>query len=533
MSRIVAGRRIVGMLRPTECGHWYLTTDGENLGGALLIDPALAHSASNAEDARAGPAALVDEVRAARTAALPGVLAIADLVVQNSGPQAGHVWLLTDAPPGPTVRDLLELGPAHGLGVGSAATLLNETAQTILGLHRAGIVHGGLGPSSVFVAADGKAALGEVALASALGLRSANPADDVHAWAQLATLLAREWAEDVQATDMLTHAAAIAARTDLVQARDALLAGRGLLPPDFLERRELIAAVAEWRGALREHVERGQSAEADSRIDLSEGVTSLLAAPGSAPARHDGDETVAIRAGWRPTVPPRQPPSPTVPWNDRDGSDGFRQAGNAGAPVDAGWEEQRFNRHRYDPGPPEPVGPLPRQPHPPEGDRGQRWHDPSPYDADFTRPRSARRRRWALIVGVAAALAALAAAGFLWWRGQADELAVERVSVQAPTEAVACDSTAQIVGIIETNGAAGEVSYRWVRDDGGQAEDGAVAPAGDAEVLAVQVPDGQTRTEVYLRWTFEGEGTLDATANLEILEPAAATAAARVSYVCE
>ncbi|MCX4744800.1 hypothetical protein OG455_04570 [Kitasatospora sp. NBC_01287] len=153
-----------------------------------------------------------------------------------------------------------------------------------------------------------------------------------------------------------------------------------------------------------------------------------------------------------------------------------------------------------------------------------RWHgdggdsgdsgDNAPAPAE--RPARGRGSRWLLPV-----LILLAVLGFLAWQWWPDPLTVTGVSVHTGPAGPACDGTAQVVGTLATEGGAGTVSYRWRRSDGTVSAE-----------LTQEVPKGSHRTEVVLRWTFDGKGTMAATATLEVLSPGARSAATTFTYTC-
>lgn len=70
-------------------------------------------------------------------------------------------------------------------------------------------------------------------------------------------------------------------------------------------------------------------------------------------------------------------------------------------------------------------------------------------------------------------------------------------------------------------GGAGTVRYRWRRSDGT-----------DSGVLTQPVPNGRRSTDVVLRWTFQGKGTMQATATLEIVGPGSGSATVAFPYTC-
>ncbi|MFB7619629.1 hypothetical protein [Kitasatospora sp. NPDC056181] len=143
------------------------------------------------------------------------------------------------------------------------------------------------------------------------------------------------------------------------------------------------------------------------------------------------------------------------------------------------------------------------------------WHGAAVPDAQ--QPRRPRRvGRW--LVPVAVLLAVLA---FLYWRFATPALAVTGVGVTTDPAGPACGGTAVIKAAVETNGGTGTIRYRWLRSDG--------TTSGE---IAQDVRSGAHRTDLVLRWSFEGHGDLQATATLEILSPDTRTAAASFPYHC-
>ncbi|WP_369197940.1 hypothetical protein [Streptomyces djakartensis] len=134
------------------------------------------------------------------------------------------------------------------------------------------------------------------------------------------------------------------------------------------------------------------------------------------------------------------------------------------------------------------------------------------------RPAPARRRlrRHALPV-----LVLLCVLAFLAWQRLGPPLAVGSVTVTARPSALGCDGTADLTGLVTTNGRPGTLSYRWVRSDGTS-----------SGVLKEELVRGRTQARLHLRWTFRGHGERQARAELRILSPASRTAAAGFSYTC-
>ncbi|MGW1965170.1 hypothetical protein ACWCPD_33580 [Streptomyces sp. NPDC001935] len=277
----VAGRTLSGWARDARHGTWHAllpARSGDPVLGALRVDRALLAPRGTRER-------LAAAVLAVARLRLPGVLGTVDLVAE-----AGEVWLITARPPAPTLADLLARG-GTGPDAGSAAGVLNETAQTLLALHAAGLAHGALAADTVVLAPDGVALLAEAALGTVLGdgtgagdstgagdgigtvpgggigtvpgggigrvpgegtgrvpgggPGSARRAADVVAWAGLARTLGEAWVPaGTPAAAVFARCRATAGSEGLAAARAALVAGRAALPEGFLRRTELRAAVA-------------------------------------------------------------------------------------------------------------------------------------------------------------------------------------------------------------------------------------------------------------------------------------------------
>ncbi|MFG2820166.1 hypothetical protein ACGFX4_12130 [Kitasatospora sp. NPDC048365] len=128
-----------------------------------------------------------------------------------------------------------------------------------------------------------------------------------------------------------------------------------------------------------------------------------------------------------------------------------------------------------------------------------------------------RRGRW-LILPLVLLLGVL---GWLGWDRYGKPVTVSAVEVRTDDAGPACDGTAVITGTVETDGGQGVVEYRWVRSDGT-----------DSGTLRQQVSAGRHRTDVVLRWTFQGKGEMQATATLEVLSPSSRSAATTFTYTC-
>ncbi|MFD5799567.1 hypothetical protein ACFWIO_39810, partial [Streptomyces diastatochromogenes] len=245
----VAGRPLSGWSRDARFGTWHALLpagSGEPVRGALHIAPALLGPQGTRER-------LTAAVLATAKLRLPGLLGTVDLVAE-----ADAVWLLTARPPAPTLADILSADEGPSPDAGSAASILNETAQTLLALHTAGLAHGSLAPDTVVLAPDGVALLAETGLSAVLGDAPAaavrlpgdlpppdRRASDTAAWATLARTLGTAWTRaGTPAANLFAHCATTAESQGLATARAALVAGHAALPANFLRRTALRTAAA-------------------------------------------------------------------------------------------------------------------------------------------------------------------------------------------------------------------------------------------------------------------------------------------------
>ncbi|GAA3087135.1 hypothetical protein [Streptosporangium carneum] len=459
----VAGFRLTGVSRTGELGVWSsaVAPDGRP-AGVLGFDPrSIADPA-----ARDRLVAAVVADRGLIQAGLTGLVPISDLVSTQ-----GEVWLLTAVPASPTLADLLSSGVPRPDAGGLAAVLL-ETAQTLLTLHAAGLAHGAVRPDTVVIAADGAALLAERGLADALHGRPSLPEGDVAAWASLARDLAASPAASPDTAGLFERAAATASAGGLIQARDALLAGRDLLPQGSF-----------GRDGLAEAARRESSSAATPQTRQDRQAAAQAAA---LPGPDEGEIVTLLHV-------PRT---------------GESRAGNAGqgtgtadtAPPESGGNVVM----RFGPGVPAETtaAQIWRA-----GRDQQQTEPPSGRLRALGVPARRRRRRTAL----ASAILALMVVGILaaWLlRGAATPLAVTGVETTAPKKTQGCDATVRITGVFATNGSAGQIRYQWKRSD-------RKAPI----VQEDTVSSGQTSHEVDLQWTVKGEGRFRGTATLKLLSP--------------
>jgi hypothetical protein len=133
-----------------------------------------------------------------------------------------------------------------------------------------------------------------------------------------------------------------------------------------------------------------------------------------------------------------------------------------------------------------------------------------------------RKRRRALAGWLLALVILLIVLGVLaWFRFFGPPVKVTGATVHAPTAQVTCNQTATVTGTLETNGDAGTVTYQWKRSDGTE-----------SAVLQQHFAKGTHQANVVLLWTFSGQGSLHATATLDVLTPNVLSAAGSFDYSC-
>ncbi|MGW1272916.1 hypothetical protein [Streptomyces sp. NPDC002491] len=146
----------------------------------------------------------------------------------------------------------------------------------------------------------------------------------------------------------------------------------------------------------------------------------------------------------------------------------------------------------------------------------QRTHRTLPSMPPRPTPPRRRLRRHALpalvLIGVIALLA---------WQRIGPSLTVGGVKVVARPTVVGCDDTADVVGLVATNGRPGTLSYRWIRSDGTA-----------SGVLREVVAEGRRQARLHLLWTFQGKGHYAARAELRLLSPVDRTVVTDLTYDC-
>ncbi|MGQ4333484.1 hypothetical protein [Streptomyces hayashii] len=131
-------------------------------------------------------------------------------------------------------------------------------------------------------------------------------------------------------------------------------------------------------------------------------------------------------------------------------------------------------------------------------------------------PSRRRPRRHAL-----PALVLICVIALLAWQRLGPPLTTGAVRVTARPTVLGCGGTADIVGLVATNGRPGTLSYRWTRSDGT-----------DSGVLREVLVRGRKQARLHLLWTFQGKGRYAARAELHVLSPSDRTVVAGLTYDC-
>lgn len=390
----IAGFRLTEHTWMTELGNWIdaISPDGRR-AGALLFDPRLVGLPGVRE--RVVQAVMTDQRLV--LAGLTGLIPVADVVAAGD-----QVWLLTAQAVSPTLADLLAAGAGGGSPVdpNGAASVLVETAQTLLALHAAGVTHGSVHPGTIVITAEGVSLLSERGLSDAIRAQVSPRERDAAGWASLARgLAATSGRAAPEVAELFDRAAATAQTLGLGSARDLLVNERGRLPGGRISRDGLARAA------------RGRSAFAQPR--------SYGPAPVATP--HDEGDIVTLL---------HVPGQPSGPVQFGPGVDVSTQPRHPETPAERIWRTGR--------------------------EEASTVHRPA------ARARAARARRRRTILSAAVFAVIMVGALLAWFRlGNVPELAVESVKVAAPKKTQGCDSAVLVTGTVVTNGAPGEITYEW------------------------------------------------------------------------
>lgn len=417
-------------------------------------------------------------VSAVRRLNLPGVVPVADLVGHQ-----GRAWLVSSSPVGPNLAGL-----TNRLSPGVVATVLSDTGQTLMKLHAAGVFHGALDPSTVVVSPAGVALLSEVGVAAATAGTQPTAKDDADAWAALARTLGG----DHPTLQAVAAAAAAGLETGL-----RVLAANASTLPGFGDRAALAAAP--------------RTPAPVATTPMPEEATTLLPNPSGQAAWQPAAAAAAAGPAGAVGIPQQQPSQEDLATRMGRGPITASSGGSQSSSAQRGSDGVlRFGQ-----------GPVATPTTP-------QWTPPAP-------PKRKRGIGKKLMSGLGTLIflvALLYAAGVLLGKAPSPQALLQQWgflnSVQVSSVTVAkvdvatCNSQADVVGTVVTNGESGVFAYEWVDSDGHS-----------SGRLNQTVRDGQGSVAVHYYWNFSGKGTHKGTATLRILAPNQLEATGAVSYTCK
>ena len=527
-------------LRTTSAGTWFPAVGpDEELAGLLLVHPGV--------DLKV----LLPTIERLAELDLPGVhRPNPELVVQ-----AGRNWLVTTGPPAPTMADVLDIGE-DGDPAGAAA-LLSDVAETLLNVHKAGLVHGAVSSRAILLGSEGTALLTDWGTSD-----TASRSDDVSAWAELARCVAEQWCADHpegatalgKAADAATNSGlgsargqlaaltATASRVALAAMAGAWLHGTGddgtpvIRAPKPTKKKTKPAA----RKKVASEPTSAPTPPAAEKAPAATPGAAAAATPAAAPSDPEPADPPTTALRIPPTTPPAEPTTaepadpPTtalrIPPTTPPANPPSTARPVPGVPVAAARPPQPNRPPTRPPGhtaaPTRRPIPTRRQPgHLDAGHPAPPTLATGPSSASTAReqqPTNERTRipRWyfgTLCVLTALAIVAAAASLFMLLKhGRATPaLQVESVTVWTQKENAGCT----LIGVITTNGAPGTVVYGWTSE------------AGTGPLITEQVAD-RHQVETRFRWTPEGAQSPDPAVTLQVVQPELTQAVARPASSC-
>ena len=155
------------------------------------------------------------------------------------------------------------------------------------------------------------------------------------------------------------------------------------------------------------------------------------------------------------------------------------------------------------------------------------WQMAAAQAAPPPRRKKSVGKRIAAFFSALTTVALLVIAGYVawtWWQENNNAVQVTKVTVTPviPPTTAACDVNVDVVGLIETDGQAGKITYQWLRNDGET-----------SSLLEQSVKKGERSVQVHLFWRFQGKGSRDAEATLRILKPTVIQGSSKFTYSCK
>ena len=129
----------------------------------------------------------------------------------------------------------------------------------------------------------------------------------------------------------------------------------------------------------------------------------------------------------------------------------------------------------------------------------------SPSRSTPAGPDDAAQKRHPVEGAISAVLAVALVGLLLWLLWPLGPLRAQQVGLQASASPLACNATEELIATVHTNGRAGRLHYRWIRNDGTS-----------SPRLSAQVKRGRRSVDLPLRWSFHGPGAYAAHVTIEV-----------------
>ncbi|MGH3277546.1 MAG: serine/threonine protein kinase [Trebonia sp.] len=131
-----------------------------------------------------------------------------------------------------------------------------------------------------------------------------------------------------------------------------------------------------------------------------------------------------------------------------------------------------------------------------------------------------RRHVWPTALAILLSAAIVAGGGAYYWMHTHQTLKITKVAIRPTSQHVGCNGTAHLIGMIDTNGHGGSVTYEWVLNGVKKG------------VLTATNGAGSKLVRVTMAWPFHSKGTGQDIATLDVLNPKGPEARITFPYSC-
>jgi hypothetical protein len=456
----------------------------------------------------------------------------------EAGRVGNELFMVMELAEGISLAAMLRQRQANGLGMFPVESVLRIAKQTCSGLaaaHAIGVVHRDIKPSNLMVSARGHLTIVDFGIARLLednSPRLTAPSETVGTLSYMSPEQAAGIDVDGR-SDLYSFGCVLyellAGRPPFVASVPIALMRMHLQEPPVPMRSirsDLPNGLPELVDRLLAKDREARPADAGYVVRILTGISDNLQGGGGLQPEHEADRRTFL-AGSAETMLPGGPGDEAYratvlagdPGQGAPGGEAYRAtvlAGNAGQdpfgmdqPGRAG-SQPPFQAGQGLP----PIQPL-GQPDSGSGsgsgrkDKGKRGKRGGGSEAWPTaRPRP-RNRRWTSLLSTILTFAIVGGIGYyVWNKNHHPGLKVTAATVSvANADNLGCNSTADVVGLIFTNGSGGPITFQWTKDGENQ-------PVG-----TVTAGSGQQQVQVELKWAFKGKGTHKAVAILQVFTP--------------